>query len=169
MCRTSLKPALRASVSISVGEKKLMKGVPFARAPAAARSIAGRNSASAISIGSMNDIANVEPAVSDATWRNVAAIASVVEYMLTPVDAMTAGRPESKPDFINRCHHASPLSKSTGTNRRNDGMPNPSSTRRRRDEPGTRHNGMQRSPQRGADSCIVGLCQQLITHNVSLY
>jgi hypothetical protein len=32
-CWTSLKPASRASVSISIGVKKLMKGVPLARAP----------------------------------------------------------------------------------------------------------------------------------------
>src|SRR5262249_56185862 len=81
-----------ASVSMFVGVKKLTKGVPFARAPAAARSIAGRFSASASSIGSMNDIASVEPAASDATRRSVAAIASRVRYMLTPVDATPAGR-----------------------------------------------------------------------------
>ena len=69
-----------------------MKGVPFARAPAAARSIPGRTSGSAISIGSMNDMASVEPGASAATCRSVAAIASLVRYMLTPVDATTAGR-----------------------------------------------------------------------------
>src|SRR5712691_7800044 len=52
-----------------------MKGVPFARAPAAARSIPGRTSGSASSIGSMNDMASVEPGASAATWRSVAAIA----------------------------------------------------------------------------------------------
>ncbi len=43
-------------------------------------------------------MASVEPGASAATWRSVAAIASVVSYMLTPVDATTAGRPASKPD-----------------------------------------------------------------------
>jgi hypothetical protein len=61
----------------------------------------------------MNDIAKVEPGARAATWRNVAAIASVVRYMLTPVDATTAGRPESRPDAVSRSHHASPASKST--------------------------------------------------------
>ena len=60
--------------------------------PAAARSIPGRTSGSAISIGSMNDMASVEPGASAATWRSVARIASLVRYMLTPVDATTAGR-----------------------------------------------------------------------------
>src|SRR5256885_1030236 len=72
-----------------------MKGVPFARAPATARSIAGRTSASASSIGSMNDMASVDPGASAATWRRVAAIASWVRYMLTPVDATTAGRQQT--------------------------------------------------------------------------
>ena len=41
------------------------------------------------SIGSMNDMASVEPGASAATRRSVAAIASLVRYMLTPVDATT--------------------------------------------------------------------------------
>ena len=37
-------------------------------------------------------MASVEPGASAATWRSVAAIASLVRYMLTPVEATTAGR-----------------------------------------------------------------------------
>ena len=66
-------------------------------------------------------MASVEPGASAATWRSVAAIASLVRYMLTPVEATTAGRPASKPAAASRSHHASPASKSTGTSRRNDG------------------------------------------------
>ena len=92
-----------------------MKGVSFARAPAIARSIPGRTSGSTSSIGSMNDMVSVEPGASDATWPSVAAIAFMVRYMLTPVDATTAGRSESKPDAASRSHHEPPASKSTGT------------------------------------------------------
>ena len=41
-CWTPLKPASRANASISVGVKKLMKGVPLARAPFSAASRRGR-------------------------------------------------------------------------------------------------------------------------------
>ena len=37
---------------------------------------------------------NVDPGAIAATWRNVAAIASLVRYMLTPVEATIAGRPD---------------------------------------------------------------------------
>ena len=80
----SRKPASLASASISFGVKKLMKGVPFARAPSAARSIAGRTSASASSNGSMKDMASVEPGASAATWRSVPAIASLVRVHANP-------------------------------------------------------------------------------------
>ena len=86
------KPASRASDSISSGMKQLMNGVPFAAAPAIARSMPGRTSGSAISTGSENDMTSVDPAASAATWRNVAATASLVRYMLTPVEATSAGR-----------------------------------------------------------------------------
>ena len=59
-------------------------------------------------------MASVDPGASAATWRSVAAIASLVRYMLTPVDATTAGWPASKPATANRCHQGSPASKSTG-------------------------------------------------------
>jgi hypothetical protein len=78
----------------------------------------------------MKDMASVDPEVRVATWRSVAAIASLVRYMLTPVDATTAGLAESKPDAASRSHHASPSSKLTGAIRRNDGMSRPRSTRR---------------------------------------
>jgi hypothetical protein len=92
-----------------VRHEKLMKGVPLARAPAAARSTPERISGSVISIGSMNDIANVEPGASVATWRNVAMIASFVRYLLTPVDATTAGLRGSKPDAASLFHQHRPL------------------------------------------------------------
>src|SRR6185437_14295122 len=60
MCRTSLKPARRASVRISVGVKKLTNGVPLARAPFCASSRPGRSSGSASSIGSTNVIARMD-------------------------------------------------------------------------------------------------------------
>jgi hypothetical protein len=57
-------------------------------------------------------MASEEPGASAATWRNVAAIASLVRYMLTPVEATTAGRLASKPAAdrleIHR-HQAQPL------------------------------------------------------------
>ena len=45
-------------------------------------------------------MASVEPGASAATWRSVAAIASLVRYMLTPVEATTAGWPASKPAAV---------------------------------------------------------------------
>ena len=74
-----------------------MNGVPEARAPLALRSSPGRSASSTSSAGSRNVIASVEPGASAASWRSVAAVASLVRYMLTPVDATTAGRPGSKP------------------------------------------------------------------------
>jgi hypothetical protein len=47
--------------------------------------------------GNKKVIANVEPGASVATCFNVDATASLVRYMLTPVEATTAGRAESKP------------------------------------------------------------------------
>ena len=79
------------------GVKKLMNGVPLARAPFSAMLIPGRSAASASSSGSRKVIANVEPGASAATSRSIAVIASRVRYMLTPVEATTAGRPASKP------------------------------------------------------------------------
>ena len=49
-------------------------------------------------------MASVEPGASAATWRSVAAIASLVRYMLTPVEATTAGWPASKPAAASRSH-----------------------------------------------------------------
>src|SRR5262245_10657199 len=100
-----------------------MNGVPVARAPGAAPSHAGRTPGSARAIGSMNDMASVEPEASAATWDNVAVIASLVRYMLTPVEATTAGLLKSKPDAVSRSHQASPASKSTGTNLKYEGIP----------------------------------------------
>ena len=77
-------------------------------------------------------MASIDPGASAAIWRSVAAIASLVRYMLTPVEATIAGWPESKPAAASRCHQASPASKSTGTSRSHSGMPKPSSIRRRR-------------------------------------
>jgi len=45
-----------------------MNGVPWERAPAAARSMPGRSSGSASSIGSMKDMASVVPGANAATW-----------------------------------------------------------------------------------------------------
>ena len=123
-------PASRASASISAGVKKLMKGVPLARAPFAASSSPGRTSGSASSSGSRNVVASVEPDASAATWRSIARVASLVRYMLTPLQATTAGLPASKPAAANRRHHVSPASKSTGTSRSQSGMPKPASIRR---------------------------------------
>ncbi len=75
----------------------------------------------------MNVMASVEPGASAATWRSVAVIASLVRYMLTPVEATTAGRFASKPAAASRSHQDSPASKSTGTSRSHAGMPKPSS------------------------------------------
>jgi hypothetical protein len=61
-----------------------------------------RSSGSASSSGIRNVIANVEPDASVATCRNVSAIASRVKYILTPVEATTAGRLVSKPAAANR-------------------------------------------------------------------
>jgi len=44
-------------------------------------------------------MASVEPGASAATWRSVATIASLVRYMLTPVDATTAGCPDLEVDW----------------------------------------------------------------------
>src|SRR5438552_2308305 len=90
-CRTSSKPASRASVSISAGRKKLMKGVPDAAAPFRAGSAIWRSSGSMSSTGGMKVIASMEPGASAAIWRSVAAVASLVRYTLTPVDATIAG------------------------------------------------------------------------------
>ncbi len=62
---------------------------------------------------------------------NVAAFASFVRYMLTPVEATTAGLPASKPAAPTSSHHEV-ASKSTGTSRSHAGTPKPSSIRRRR-------------------------------------
>jgi hypothetical protein len=116
--------------SISAGMKKLMKGVPLARAPLAANSRPGRTSGSAHSSGSRNVMASVEPGASAATWRSMDVIASCERYMLTPLEATTAGLPASKPATANRCHHVSSAWKSAGTSRSQSGTPKPSSTRR---------------------------------------
>jgi hypothetical protein len=50
--------------------------------------------------------------------------------MLTPVEATNVGCFASNPDTASGSSHWSPRSKSTGTRRRNDGMPKPMSTRR---------------------------------------
>ena len=68
-----------------------MNGVPLARAPFSAMSSPGRTAGSAISSGNRNVIANGEPRASPATSCSVAALASFVRYMLTPVDTTTAG------------------------------------------------------------------------------
>src|SRR5467141_368444 len=68
-----------------------MKGVPLARAPFSASSSPGRTSGSASSSGKRKVMASVDPGANAATWRSVAAIASLVRYILTPVEATTAG------------------------------------------------------------------------------
>src|SRR5258707_1247931 len=50
-------------------------------------------------------MASVEPGASAAVWRRVAAIASFVRYMLTPVEATIAGWPASKPSAVSRSPH----------------------------------------------------------------
>lgn len=45
----------------------------------------------------MNDMTNVEPGARDVTWRNVAVVAPLVRYMLTPVETTSAGSRASKP------------------------------------------------------------------------
>ncbi len=70
----------------------------------------------------MNDIARVEPGAKAATWRSVAAIVSVVRYMVTPVDATIAGWSPSKSAATSCSHHDTPASKSTGTKRSDWGI-----------------------------------------------
>ena len=47
----------------------------------------------------------------------------LVRYMLTPVEATTAGRPASKPAAASGCRQEPPASKSTGTRRSPSGTP----------------------------------------------
>ena len=68
-------------------------------------------------------MASVEPGASAAIWRSVAAFASFVRYMLTPVEATTAGWPASKPAVASCSSQDSPASKSTGTRRSQSGTP----------------------------------------------
>jgi hypothetical protein len=68
-------------------------------------------------------MASVEPGASRAIWRKVAAVASLLRYMVTPVDATTAGWPGSKPAAASCSHQDSLASKSTGTSRSQSGMP----------------------------------------------
>ena len=82
-------------------------------APPPPHARAGRSSGSASSTGSAKDMASVEPGASEATPRSVAVIASLVRYMLTPVEATTAGLFASKSASSSRPHHVSPASKST--------------------------------------------------------
>lgn len=107
-----------------------MNGVPLSRAPWAARSMPGLTSGCAISSGNKNDMTNVEPGARVAIWRGVRSIASLVRYMLTPVDTTTAGCAASKPAAARPAHQSSLVSKSTGTRRKNGGTPNPRSSRR---------------------------------------
>ena len=109
-----------------------MNGVPEPRAPRVLASSPARSASSMSSAGSRNVIASVEPGASAASCRSVAAVASLVRYMLTPVDATTAGRSASKPAADNPSHQLAPVSKSIGTSRSQSGMPKPTSTRRRR-------------------------------------
>ena len=67
--------------------------------------------------------ATVDPAASDASSRSVAAFASLVRYMLTPVEATTAGRPASNPAAAISSRQDPPASKSTGTSRSQSGTP----------------------------------------------
>ena len=53
-------------------------------------------------------MASVDPGASAAICRSVAAIASLVRYMLTPVDATIAGCPASKPAAASRSHQDRP-------------------------------------------------------------
>lgn len=64
-----------------------------------------------------NVMANVEPGARAATSRSVAAFASLVRYMLTPVETTTAGLLSSKPAITSLSRQASPAYKSTGTKR----------------------------------------------------
>ena len=57
----------------------------------------GRTSGSASSSGSKNVMASVDPGASAATRRSVALFASLVRYMLTPVETTIAGLLSSKP------------------------------------------------------------------------
>ena len=59
-------------------------------------------------------MASVDPGASAAIWRKVAALASLLRYMATPVETTTAGRPGSKPAAGSCSHHDPPASKSTG-------------------------------------------------------
>ena len=108
------------------------RGAGGAGAAGAGLEARARSASSRSSTGSRNVIASVEPGASAASWRSVAAVASLVRYMLTPVDATTAGRSGSKPAAANPSHQLSPVSKSIGTNRSQSGTPKPTSTRRRR-------------------------------------
>ncbi len=75
-------------------------------------------------------MAKVDPGARVATWRSVAAFASLVRYMLTPVEATIAGLLSSKPATTSPSRQAPPASKSTGTKRDQAGTPTPSSIRR---------------------------------------
>lgn len=76
-------------------------------------------------------MASVEPGANPAIWRSVAALASLVRYIVTPVETTTAGRPGSKPAAGSRPHQDPSSSKSTGTSRSHSGTPWPSSASRR--------------------------------------
>jgi len=71
--------------------------------------------------------ASVDPRAKAAIWRSVAAFASRVRYMLTPVETTIAGFLSSNPCAMSRSCHASPASKSTATKRSHGEMPKPSS------------------------------------------
>ncbi|MFI1200036.1 hypothetical protein K2224_32075 (plasmid) [Streptomyces sp. BHT-5-2] len=55
-------------------------------------------------------MASVEPGASPAICRRVAAVASLVRYMLTPVETITAGRPAANPAAAGFANQAMPAS-----------------------------------------------------------
>src|SRR6202451_1751087 len=85
-----------------------MNGVPEARAPFAAIAGRGRSCSSSSSEGSRNVIATVDPGASAASRRSVAALASRVRYMLTPVEATTAGAAGEDPASASSSHQDAP-------------------------------------------------------------
>ena len=68
-------------------------------------------------------MASVEPGASRASWRSVAAVASLVRYMVTPVETTTAGWPRIEAGRRSCSHQSPPASKSTGTSASQSGTP----------------------------------------------
>ena len=78
----------------------------------------------------MKVITTTEPVAIVASRRSVAAVASLVMYIDTPLDDTTARAASSKPASTSAVHQSASASKSTGTRRSPSGTPYPSSSSR---------------------------------------